>query len=249
ASLPGKRTAGLSAVGSRREGVVTRSTPSAAEAARAHTESDRHKRSAGRTPSPTRTVDAPVERMDLATVIKVSQAVSGEIVLEKLLETLMRAAIEHAGAQRGLLIAPRGTEQWIEAEATTRGDVVSVVLRDEPMAAAALPESIVHYVVRTREAVILDDASAETPFAADAYLRQHQARSILCLPLINQTKLIGLLYLENNLAPHVFTPARISILKLLASQAAISLENTRLYRDLAEREAKIRRLVDADIIG
>ncbi len=200
-------------------------------------------------PAPTDTIGAPVEHLDLATVLKVSQAVSGEIVLEKLLDTLMRTAIEHAGAQRGLLIAPRGTEQRIEAEATTRGDVVSVVLRDEPMAAAALPESIVHYVVRTREAVILDDASAETPFAADAYLRQRQARSILCLPLINQTKLIGLLYLENNLAPHVFTPTRLAVLKLLASQAAISLENTRLYRDLAEREAKIRRLVDADIIG
>ena len=114
---------------------------------------------------------------------------------------------------------------------------------------AALPESILHYVLRTREAVILDDAAAENPFAADPYLRQHQARSILCLPLINQSKLIGVLYLENNLAPHVFTPARLAVLKLLASQAAISLENARLYRDVVEREAKIRRLVDANIIG
>ena len=86
-------------------------------------------------------------------------------------------------------------------------------------------------------------------FAADPYIRQHQARSILCLPLITQAKLIGVLYLENNLAPRVFAPARIAVLKLLASQAAIALENTRLYRDLAEREAKIRRLVDANIIG
>ena len=90
---------------------------------------------------------------------------------------------------------------------------------------------------------------ARSPFAADPYIRQHQARSILCLPLINQAKLIGVLYLENNLAPRVFAPARIAVLKLLASQAAIALENTRLYRDLAEREAKIRRLVDANIIG
>ena len=97
--------------------------------------------------------------------------------------------------------------------------------------------------------MILDDASAQNPFSADPYIRQHHARSILCLPLINQAKLIGVLYLENNLAPHVFTPARIAVLKLLASQAAISLENTRLYRDLEEREAKIRRLVDANIIG
>ena len=110
-------------------------------------------------------------------------------------------------------------------------------------------ESVVHYVVRTQESVILDDASAQNPFSADAYIRQQHARSILCLPLVKQAKLIGVLYLENNLTSHVFTPARIAVLKLLASQAAISLENTRLYRELTEREAKIRRLVDANIIG
>jgi PAS domain S-box-containing protein len=115
--------------------------------------------------------------------------------------------------------------------------------------AAVLPESVLHYVVRTRESVILDAAAAQPPFAADSYLRQRQARSILCLPLITQAKLIGVLYLENNLASHVFTPARISVLELLASQAAISLENARLYNDLQEREARIRRLVDANIIG
>ena len=200
-------------------------------------------------PGPTSTIGAPVEHLDLATVIKVSQAVSGEIVLEKLIDTLMRTAIEHAGAERGLLILPRGVEQRIEAEATTSGDTIIVRLREASVTAAALPESIVHYVVRTQESVILDDASAQNPFSADPYIRQHHARSILCLPLINQAKLIGVLYLENNLTPHVFTPTRIAVLKLLASQAAISLENTRLYRDLEEREAKIRRLVEANIIG
>ena len=181
-------------------------------------------------PGPTSTIGAPVEHLDLATVIKVSQAVSGEIVLEKLLDTLMRTAIEHAGAERGLLILPRGVEQRIEAEATTSGDTVIVRLREASVAAAALPESIVHYVVRTQESVMLDDASAQNPFSADPYIRQHHARSILCLPLINQAKLIGVLYLENNLTSHVFTPTRIAVLKLLASQAAISLENTRLYQ-------------------
>jgi PAS domain S-box-containing protein len=199
-------------------------------------------------PGPTSTIGASVEQLDLATVIKVSQAVSGEMVLERLIDTLMRTAIEHAGAERGLLILPRGDELRIAAEATTSGDTVSVGPREASVAAAALPESIVHYVVRTQESVILDDASAENPFSADTYLRQHHARSILCLPLINQAKL-GVLYLENNLTPHVFTPARISVLKLLALQAAISLENTRLYGDLQEREAKIRRLVEANIIG
>jgi PAS domain S-box-containing protein len=197
----------------------------------------------------TTTIGTPVEQLDLGTVMKALQAVSGEIVLKKLIDTLMRIAIEHAGAERGLLILARDIEQRIEAEATTSGDTVVVHLREASVTGAALPESIVHYVVRTQESVILDDASARNPFSADTYIRQHHARSILCLPLINQAKLIGLLYLENNLTPHVFTPTRIAVLKLLASQAAISLENTRLYRDLEEREAKIRRLVDANIIG
>src|SRR4029077_13829668 len=208
-----------------------------------------HLREGEPVPGPTSTIGAPVENLDLATVIKVSQAVSGEIVLEKLIDTLMLTAIEHAGAERGLLILPRGDELRIEAEATTSGDTVIVRLREGGVAAPALPESIVHYVVRTQESVILDDASAENPFSADTYLSQYHARSILCLPLINRAKLIGVLYLENNLTAHVFNPRRIAVLKLLASQAAISLENTRLYHDLEEREAKIRRLVDANIIG
>jgi PAS domain S-box-containing protein len=182
-------------------------------------------------------------------VTKVSQAISGEIVLEMLIDTLMRTAIEQAGAERGVLILSRDAESRIEAEATTGGDTVVVQLRNQPVSAAVLPKSVLHYVLRTRESVILDDAAAQSPFAADPYLRQRQARSILCLPLITQAKLIGVLYLENNLTPRVFAPARSALLKLLASQAAIALENARLYRDLEQREAKIRRLVDANIIG
>jgi PAS domain S-box-containing protein len=123
-----------------------------------------------------------------------------------------------------------------------------VELRDQPATSAVLPESVLHYVMRTRRSVILDDA-ARPPFAEDPYLREHQARSILCVPLVKQSKLIGVLYLENNLVSHVFTPARISVLELLASQAAIALENARLYNDLQEREARIRRLVDSNIVG
>jgi GAF domain-containing protein len=161
----------------------------------------------------------------------------------------MRAAIEHAGAERGLLIAPQGDELQTKAEATASGEDVAVRLGDSANAAAALPESLVRYVMRTREVVILDDASVQTPFSADPYIVLCRAHSILCLPLINQTKLIGILYLENNLTPHVFTPERVTVLKVLASQAAISLENSQLYRDLEDREGKIRRLVDANILG
>src|SRR5271166_92290 len=195
------------------------------------------------------TIGTAVEQLDLATVIKVSQAVSGEIVLDRLIDTLMRTAIEQAGAERGLLILPRGTEQRVEAEATIAGDTVTVRLSDGEVTEAMLPASVLHYVLRTCESVVLDDAAAQSAFAEDPYIRDRKARSILCLPLINQRKLNGVLYLENNLAPRVFAPARTAVLRLLASQAATSLENTRLYRDLAEREAKIRRLVDANLIG
>ena len=199
--------------------------------------------------TPTSTILAPTELLDLATVIKVSQAVSGEMVLEKLIESLMRAAIEHAGAERGLLILPRGDHLLIEAEATIGENDVTVHQRDTSVNAAVLPESVVRYVMRTRHDVILDDATAGNQFSADPYILQYGVRSILCLPLINQAKLTGVLYLENNLAARVFTPDRITVLKVLVSQAAISLENTRLYRDLEDREAKIRRLVDANILG
>jgi PAS domain S-box-containing protein len=193
------------------------------------------------------TSGAPIEQLELATVLKVSQAVSGEMILDRLLDRLMRAAIEHAGAERGLLIARRGDELQIQAQAI--GADVTVNLRDSDHTEAALPQSLVRYVMRTRDTVILEDASAQNLFSADPYLVQHRARSILCLPLINQGNLIGVLYLENNLAPRVFGPARIAVLKLLASQAAMSLENTRLYRDLAKREARIRRLVYDNVVG
>ena len=208
-----------------------------------------HLREAESAPAATGTIGTPVEHLDLATVIKVSQAISGEIILEKLLDTLMHTAMAQAGAERALLLLGGETTQRIAAEATISNDAVLVQLRDDLVTTAVLPQSVLLYVLRTQESVILDDAAARSPFVADPYIRQRQVRSVLCVPLLTQAKLIGVLYLENNLAPRVFAPARIAVLKLLASQAAIALENTRLYRDVAEREAKIRRLFDANIIG
>src|SRR6201998_4353533 len=194
-----------------------------------------------------RMIGEPVEQLDLGTVIKVSQAISVEMDLETLIDTVMRAALEHAGAVRGLLILSRDGTLRIEAEATTIGD--KVLVRREEAAQSAVPQSIVNYVMRTQEFVILDDASNQSLFIADRYFSQHCSRSVLCLPLITKGKLVGLLYLENHLAPNVFISNRIAVLKLVASQAAISLENTRLYTDLKQSEAKNRRLVDANILG
>jgi GAF domain-containing protein len=187
----------------------------------------------------TTTILTPVEHLDLATVIMVSEAVSGEIVLEKLVDTLVRTAIEHAGAGRGLLIRPRGDEHRIETEVTTRRSQVTVEFRQTSVTAADLPESVFQFVLRTKETVLLHDAASQSPFSDDAYIREHNARSVLCSPILQRTRLLGILYLENNLTQSAFTPARMAVLKLLASQAAISMENARLYRDPAEREARI----------
>ena len=200
-------------------------------------------------PPPAATIGTPVEQLDIGAVVKASQAVSGEIVLDRLIETLMTIALEHAGAERGLLILLRGDMLQIEAEARTDDKTIGVTFRQAPVTPAALPEAVLHTVIRTQHSVILDDASAQDPFAADAYVRQTHARSVLCLPLVKQAKLIGVLYLENNLASHVFTPARISVLELLASQAAISLENARLYTELQVSEDRWRNLFENVPVG
>jgi PAS domain S-box-containing protein len=194
-------------------------------------------------------IGSPVQQLDVASVVKASQAVSSEIVLPKLIERLMTIALENAGADRGLLILPAEADYLIRAEAKATGDQIGVVLCQKPISKIACPESLVRYVIRALESVILDDASRPTLFSADEYLRSRKARSILCLPLIKQGRLTGLLYLENTLTSHAFPPDRIALLELLAAQAAISLENTRLYSELEEREAKIRRLFDSNIIG
>jgi PAS domain S-box-containing protein len=188
-------------------------------------------------PPPTATIGAPVEQLDVGAVVKAAQAVSGEIVLGELIETLMRISLEHAGAERGLLILFLGDEPRIEAAATTARGRVEVTLRQTAASPAELPESVLQYVIRTRESVILDDAAEPTLFSADVYVRQRRPRSVLCLPLVKQAKLVGALYLENNLTPHAFTTGRIAVLELLASQAAISLENAALYSDLQRSEA------------
>jgi PAS domain S-box-containing protein len=190
-----------------------------------------------RAPSPlTATIDAPVEQLDVGTVVKASQAMSGEIELGKVIATLMRLAVEHAGAERAVLILTPSDEPRISAEATTSRGSVEVMLRRAAVTPAQLPESVLQYVLRTEESVILDDACASTLFSADPYVQQRRARSVLCLPLIKQTKLVGALYLENTLTARAFTSGRVAVLKLLASQAAISLENAALYSDLQHSE-------------
>jgi PAS domain S-box-containing protein len=204
-----------------------------------------HLREEAPIPAPASTIGTSVEQLDFGTVMKASHAVAGEIVLEKLIETLMVIALEHAGAERGLLILPHGEELRIAAEARTGRDGVEVQLQDALVTPSDLPDSLLRYVIRTQESVILDDASVQNLFLQDEYVRRQLPRSILCLPLVKQAKLMGVLYLENKLAPRVFTPKRLAMLDLLASQAAISLENAGLYAELTQENSDRRKAEEA----
>src|SRR5262249_52451087 len=182
---------------------------------------------------PTVAVGSAVQQLDVTAVVKALQAVSSEIVLPKLIETLMTIALQNAGADRGLLLLPHGEAYRIEAEARARGDQVEVVLCQVSITGPTCPAALLRYVIRTQESVILDDAPRPNLFPEAEYLRPRSPTSILCLPLVKQGRLAGLLYLENTLTSHAFTPERVAVLELLAAQAAISLENARLY---AERQ-------------
>jgi predicted ATPase/signal transduction histidine kinase len=182
-----------------------------------------------------------LEQVDVQALASASQAVSSELDLPKLVETLLVIALKDAGAQRGVLLLLRDQEPQIEAEALTGPDSVSVNFRQAPPRPLELPDSILRYVIRTQESIILDDASAPNQFSPDEYIRKKQARSVLCFPLIKQASLKGILYLENNLASHVFTPERISVLKVLVSQASISLDHARLVAELTKEISERKR--------
>ena len=168
---------------------------------------------------------------------------------DDLIGTLLHAALEETGAQRGLLTLSRTGELRIAAEATRRHKRIVFSLRDEGRAESLVLGSVLDEVKCTHQSVVIDNDAARARFIADPYVRRHTAGSLLCLPLLHQAKFVGALLLESDLASGVFTAARITVLKLVASLAASALENARLCRDLQEREAKARRLADANIFG
>jgi len=178
----------------------------------------------------------PFEHLDLATVVKTSQAVSGQSGLERLLRTLMVIILEHAGGDRGLLILRRGKGLRIGAEAIVAHDAVKVRLRQSLVTSSELSEHMLQYVLRTQQTVLLDDAVVVNQFADDKYFSRKHCRSVLCVPLLKQSELIGLLYLENHQTPYAFTPARVALLELLASQAALALQSA----SLEEKEALLK---------
>lgn len=186
-------------------------------------------------PAAATTVTTGSERLDFSTAIKASQAISSQIVRDQLLETLMRVMVENAGAQRAWLLLPEGEELAVAADARVQEQEICVRLRP-PAASSPLPWSIVKYVHRSREKVLLGDAAAPGPFAGDAYVVKQRTRSLLCLPILRQGALSGILCLENDLVTDAFTTDRITVLEMLAGQVAISFENALLLAK--EQEAR-----------
>jgi len=179
-------------------------------------------------PASTEGIGQRLGAFDVDTLLRTSQAVAAEKGLDNLMRTLMTIALEHAGAQRGLLVLPRGDQLRIEAHASTGPGAVEVVLGSSETSAGRLPLSLLHFAIRTKAPVLIADARQPGPFADDVYFAASRARSVLCLPLVKQGELIGLLYLDNSLAAGIFTPERVALLTLLASTAAMSMENAAL---------------------
>ena len=202
---------------------------------------------------PARTVTAgiqvPIEQVDVATIVKASQSLSSEIALDRLSEMLIRLAMENAGADRGLLIRVGGEQLEVKAVAGTGPAGLVVNVCDRPVSSTDLPTTIVNYVVRTHRTVVIDDISAAHAFSSDDFFDGGRSGSMLCLPLVRQSRLVGLLFLENSLTAHVFTRSRTELLEMLASQAAISLENARLYADLATSQDKLSHVMRVTTLG
>ena len=197
----------------------------------------------------TDTIEANLDHVDLATVLRVSQVVSREILLDEVVRALMVTAVEHAGAERAVLALMRDGELRIEAEASTERLEVNVVLCQSPVTPSALPESILQFVARTHENVVIDDARQPGEFSADPFFADARGRSVLAVPLLKQSKLIGVLYMENALATHVFTPSRFAMLRVVAAQAATSLDNARLYAGLLKMQSELAHMARVTTLG
>ncbi|MGB7710505.1 MAG: AAA family ATPase [Microcoleus sp.] len=177
--------------------------------------------------------------LDLTTVLKASQALASEIVLDRLLEKLIKIAIENAGAQKGFLLMPKEGKLVIQAAASVESADVEVEQCPTVAPGSVLPITVINYVERTHSDVVLSEATKEGLFTQDSYIKRQKVRSALCTPILNQSKLVGILYLENNLTSEAFSTTRLEVLKMLSSQAAISLENAVLVANLSAAKEQL----------
>ncbi|MDX1957957.1 MAG: AAA family ATPase [Leptospiraceae bacterium] len=186
------------------------------------------------------------DELDIATILKSSQVISGEIDLEKLLSRLMDVIIENAGAEKGFLVLKTKDKWFIEAEVESGSNEKRIL---HSASIDNLPASLINFVLRTKETIVLNDAASEIKFKTDAYIQKNKPKSVMCIPLIKQSTLTGIIYLENNLLTEAFTSDRIEILKMLSGQIAISIENARLYSGMKELNKAYERFVPAQFLA
>ncbi|MEJ7733292.1 MAG: AAA family ATPase [Polyangiaceae bacterium] len=179
--------------------------------------------------------------LDMGTVLKAAQALSGELVLDRLLERLMRLVLENAGAQRAFFVLARDGQLRVEASVTVDPDLVRVGVGTPVGDVPDLAQSVIRQVVRDREPVVLGNAAKDERFGGDPHVQRAQVGSLACLPMMHQGRLAGVLYLENNLALDAFTPARNELLQALSSQAAVAIDNALLYADVRAAAAELKR--------
>ncbi|TAG84852.1 MAG: GAF domain-containing protein, partial [Bacteroidetes bacterium] len=181
------------------------------------------------------------QQLDMHTIIKASQTLSGQVVLSSLLEKMMKIVVENAGAEKGILILPEGNRWFVEAEYyANKGDVkalqsIPIEQVDGNTDTPKLSSGLINYVIRTKETIVLHDAASEKSVIGPNYVKKVGAKSVLCMPLMYKAELSGILYLENNLVTDAFTPDRLEILEILSTQITISIQNALLYENLEEK--------------
>ncbi len=176
-----------------------------------------------------------LQALDAQAVLRISNALASEIVPERLVDTLLRTALENAGAEHGTLALLHEDAWQLRARASVVDGTIAVTQEAAAFGLDVLPLGIVQAVARTQQHMVIDDARENASLAQDDYIRRRRPRSVLCVPLMRHARLVGVLYLENNLASHVFTPAKAEVLEVIASQAAFALENARLYEELVDQ--------------
>ncbi|MDJ0991406.1 MAG: AAA family ATPase [Desulfobacterales bacterium] len=184
--------------------------------------------------------------LDLTAVIRASQTISQEIRLNQLLTSLMKIIIENAGAQSGVLVLPQAGKWLVEAQFDIDKNDIQVLESIPLEESERICPGIIHYVSRSQESVVLEDAANAGDFSRDDYIRRHRTKSVLCLPLFHKGELNGILYLENNLIAGAFSSDRVQLLELMCSGATIALENARIYDELEQRvEQRTHELAEA----
>ncbi len=174
--------------------------------------------------------------LDFTSVLKAAQAISTSLELDQLIASLTRIILENSGAKKCVLLLPH-QDTWqvravtlIDQQSNEQTDIKTTITTQLLDNCQDIPVRIIHYVKNTQQTIVIDNCKTHIPGVIGEYMLQNQPQSVLCTPMMNQANLVGILYLENDLTPRVFTRHRLSVIHLLSSQAAISLLNARLYQ-------------------